>query len=143
MSSPAFRNNLHESLFIDSFVLPARHSRWKTFLGHPRRRTDFLHTLADRTDLDERCFIEVKGPPAIEALINYLKKLGAQNDCYVMSESRQLDMRTMELSEALGIVYGCGLGSVISCLAGELAYYEGEYGARCILHRKPCSVRKP
>jgi hypothetical protein len=136
MSSLVLRNELHESLFIASFVLPARRSRWENFIGHPRRRLNFLHTLADRSDLDERCFMEVKGPQAIEAIISCLKNLGAPNECYVISESSQLDMQTMELREAVGVVYGCGLGTVISCLAGELAYYEGEYGVRCVLHRR-------
>jgi hypothetical protein len=43
----------------------------------------------------------------------------------------------MDLLAALELVIGSGLGTVISCIPGKLAYYEGELpGDRYVLHCK-------
>jgi hypothetical protein len=43
-----------------------------------------------------------------------------------MSESSEVDGRDLPLKTAIEEVLGYGLGSVISCIPGQLAYYEGE-----------------
>jgi len=47
-----------------------------------------------------------------------------------LSESREIDRRVMPLADALVAVVGRGLGTVLSCLPGRLAYYESEEGDR-------------
>jgi hypothetical protein len=47
-----------------------------------------------------------------------------------------LDARTLPLKEALGLILGMSPGTLVSCIPGRLAYFEGEEkGARFILER--------
>jgi hypothetical protein len=50
--------------------------------------------------------------------------------CYVLSERREIDGRTMPLAAALAAVVGRGMGTVLSCIPGRLAYHESEEGDR-------------
>jgi hypothetical protein len=74
---------------------------------------------------------------APQRLLAHLKKLGAPADCYLISAVDSLDGQTMNLAAALDAVIGIGVGTLVSCVPGKLALYEGEYGAseRLILHR--------
>jgi len=63
---------------------------------------------------------------------------GAGSRCWVISESSELDTREMDLLEALGETVGHGMGTIISCVAGRLAYFEDE-DARYILQRPAVS----
>ena len=67
-----------------------------------------------------------------------LKKLlaakGAGPKCWVISESRELDGREMDLEAALKETIGYQMGTFISCVLGKLAYFEDE-DDRFILQR--------
>lgn len=56
--------------------------------------------------------------------------------CIAISADRELDGREPSLADALPEVVGSNGGTVLSCLPGVLAYYEGEEpGDRRILCR--------
>ncbi len=59
-------------------------------------------------------------------ILEYLKKKGASDDCYILSSMSSLDKRNLLLRDALDSVYGRGFGCIISCVPGVLLYYEGE-----------------
>ena len=73
-------------------------------------------------------------PTRLERL---LYRLGALPTCYVMSQITEIDGREMPLIEALNGASGSDCGTIISCKAGQLGYYEGEMGERYILLRAP------
>jgi hypothetical protein len=60
---------------------------------------------------------------------------GAGSKCWVISEDSQFDGQEMELDAALRETIGRGMGVIISCIPGELAYFEDE-DFRCILQRE-------
>jgi len=128
----------HESAFTKSFVLPDKQSRWLELLSNPRRRAVFLHRLADDRDLDTRFQVLLTPPQQnAQSVVNILKKKGAPERCYVISESSDFDGKEMLLIDAIEEVLGYGMGSIISCVAGKLVYYEGEMPShRYILERK-------
>jgi hypothetical protein len=65
-----------------------------------------------------------------------LKSKGAPHVCHVMSSDPELDNREMPLSEALLETVGMDAGTLISCIAGQLAYFELEgFDGRYILER--------
>ncbi|MGG4438652.1 hypothetical protein AAXE64_29285 [Priestia megaterium] len=78
-----------------------------------------------------------------KTISDLLKKLGSETYCYVISWDEGIDGKQLSLQEALDKVVGLGMPSIISCIHGELAYFEGEheYGStpRYILKQK---VRK-
>ena len=67
-------------------------------------------------------------------LYELLRKLGAPETCYVISDS-EFDGADIDLLEALMALHATGMGSIVSCVPGRLAYYEGE-DDRYILERR-------
>ena len=61
-----------------------------------------------------------------QALYRMLRSAGASDECYVMGAS-DLDRQRVDLRAALDEIVGWEPGTFISCVAGKLAYYEGEY----------------
>jgi hypothetical protein len=57
-----------------------------------------------------------------------LRKHGARSMCYLMSNSSELDRRTMTLVDALRLVVDADtyFATFISCLPGRLAYFHDE-----------------
>jgi len=58
-------------------------------------------------------------------LFAILKRLGAPDNCWVISEG-DLDGQEVNLLAALKEVVGYGMGTLISCIPGRLAYFESE-----------------
>ena len=112
---------------IDAFVRPARRARLRGLLGSAKGRAKLRAGLAHFHDLDPRyaCLVpaSAESPAGIAAL---LRARGAPATCYALSEDTRLDGRALPLEEALAQVVGRGMGTVLSCVPGRLAYYEGE-----------------
>jgi len=127
----------HETAFIKSFVLPEKQSRWLELLSNPKRRHIFLHRLADDRDLDAKFRLDlIPSQQNLEGIELILRQNGAPAKCHVISEASDIDGKEMMLREAIEEVLGYGLGSILSCIAGRLAYYEGEGpGDRYVLKR--------
>jgi len=68
-------------------------------------------------------------------MLRILKSKGAPDICYAISEDNELDGREIPLEEALKFIHGSGIGTLLSCLPGKLAYFEDE-DERWILERK-------
>jgi hypothetical protein len=60
--------------------------------------------------------------------------MGAPGTCHVIGG--ECDSEDMELLTALKQVVGYGTGTVLSCIPGKLAYFEGEIRERFLLVRK-------
>jgi hypothetical protein len=128
----------HEEAFIRAFVLPDRQHRWTELLLNERRRSVFTHRLADPIDIDTRWAVAI--PPSehtSSCIAALLRSRGAPPQCHLISEYPTLDGTEVQLSDALDTIVGSGVGSVVSCLPGVLAYYEGEVRTRFILQRRP------
>ena len=61
-----------------------------------------------------------------DKIYELLRARGAPTRCYVISVSNDLDGQEVDLREALGGVVGELDNTFISCIAGRLAYLEGE-----------------
>jgi hypothetical protein len=128
--------NLHEEAVVKAFVEPSRQERFLGFLADPKRRPKFTDELAHRRSrfLNFKFFKSIpasqQNPAALFAL---LKRLGAGDACWVISEG-DLDGREVDLLVALEEVVGAGMGTLISCVPGHLAYFESE-DERYVLQR--------
>jgi hypothetical protein len=60
--------------------------------------------------------------------------MGAPESCHVIGGKR--DGQDVELLDALRETVGYGVGTVLSCVPGKLAYFEGELRERFLLVRK-------
>jgi hypothetical protein len=125
----------HEEATVRAFVIPNRQERYLTFLSNPKRRAKFIAELAHFKALN---FTYAKIIPAVQQNATSVAKLltskGAGRMCWVISEDSILDARQMDLETALQATIGRGMGTIISCVPGRLAYFEDEDG-RYILER--------
>jgi hypothetical protein len=127
----------HEEAVVKSFIEPSRQQRFVDFLADPKKRKKFTDELAHRRErfLNSKFLKSIppsqRNPTSLYAL---LKQLGAPDICWVISESRLLDGQEVGLIKALREVVGYGMGTIISCAPGRLAYFESE-DERFILQR--------
>ena len=63
-----------------------------------------------------------------------LRAMGAPQSCHVIGGER--DGEDVELLTALKQIIGYGTGTVLSCVPGKLAFFEGELRERFLLVRK-------
>jgi hypothetical protein len=125
----------HEELLIRAFFLPQRQAFYLELLSNPQRRPDLLKELAHFKHLD------LQWAQALPLCCNrpipvvkLLQSKGAPPRCWAISESEELDGKEVDLLEALNDVLGCGIGTFLSCLPGQLAYFEDE-DSRYLLER--------
>ena len=117
----------HETALVNAFILPARRARFLKFLPNPKRRREVLNRLYHLRDLDPRFLVEIRpSDQNAEAIAALLQKRGAPAQCHVISTDSQLDGRELPLREVLNQIVGSGEGTLVSCIAGKLGYFEGE-----------------
>ena len=126
-----------EATLVSTFVNPLKRKHLIEILANPKRRHRATATLAHFQDFDLGAVVPLEGaadtPAAIESA---LRSRGAGDNCHVISENRAIDGKTLSLKVALEKVVGQGSGTLLSCVPGELAYYEGQAPSdRCILAR--------
>jgi|ERR1700674_270745 len=130
--------NQHEQAFVGSFVQRTRRERALLCLADPKKRSKFVQEFAHRGTyiLLPECLKAIqpnqRRPDSVYAI---LRSLGAPDTCHLISEDRNFDGKEMELLAALKQTVGRGMGTVISCLAGQLGYFEGELKERYILQK--------
>jgi hypothetical protein len=100
-------------------------------------REKLRRSLPHLRDLDARFVRTIPSHAQDSAsILNMLRELGAPSSCYVISENADLDNSEMPLHHALEYVVGKGMGTIISCIPGSLAYFEGEGPSdRAVLYR--------
>jgi hypothetical protein len=126
----------HE-LGLAAFVSDAKRERVLGFLERARTRHKVVERLWHFSDWDPECTVRV--PPPFQTPAGVLQELarrGARGAVHVVSATRQLDGLHVDVAEAVQAVVGTSSGTVVSCIPGKLAYFEGEAdGDRVILWR--------
>ena len=124
-----------EEALIDAFFLPSKKERYKGFVGAARSRKKFLAELCHFTGLDKRFRHEIPGAQQTsQGIVGLLKRNGAGDQCFVISDVKAIDARRLGLEDAVATVLGRTFGTFLSCRPGRLAYFENEDG-RWILRR--------
>lgn len=136
----------HEKKIIANFFNKRIQKRIYYELTVPEKRRKIFDRLSDRPDeaLDPRFIypFELKGGRGTDQLFDKLVRHGAsRHKCYVMSDFSDLDGKYVALREAIDTMVYDGMPFIISCIPGQLAYFEGEQGygppPRYLLERKP------
>jgi hypothetical protein len=133
----------HERGLVRAFVSDSKQERYLELLAKPKKRSRALHEFAGRRHLDPRFMHEIRpSEQTVARIAALLRDRGAPRDCYAISELGEMDGRLASLEEALATIVGVGLATLLSCIPGKLAYFEGEMpGDRCILHRPTGTAR--
>jgi hypothetical protein len=126
-----------EEDLLARFFVSTKRERYVEMISNPKKRQKFVRELAHFKSLDPRYLVSI--PPTQqrpEAIASALMQKGAPQFCWVTSENQEIDGRQMLLADALKEVVGRQMGTIISCVPGRLAFFEGEEpGARWILER--------
>ncbi|PSL40921.1 hypothetical protein B0H99_10353 [Planomicrobium soli] len=123
-----------EELIVKSFFDKHIQERVLHELFTPKKRKDAMNRLCHRYTkmLKEKYMIEIPPPNSNPKYIyDVLMMHGAEKMCYSLSYNEKIDGKELPLLEALEHAVGDGFPSIISCIPGELAYFESEqeYGA--------------
>lgn len=124
----------HLEALIDAFVVAERRERYRFLVRTPKRRGELRNRLAHWRDFDARRAVALPrdAQASATAVAQFLEMRGAPSSCYVLSEWGEYDGRVMPLADATGAIVGRGMGTVLSCIPGRLAYYESEDGGRYV-----------
>ena len=122
--------NAHEQGYISSFVAEHRRGRWRQLLSSPsdpKYRRKLIQTCLGGMDFNSRCVVPGSLKSAgTDAVLLALRALGALDECYVISEVRELDGQYRALVAAVEQVLGNRFRTIVSCAPGKLAFFEGE-----------------
>lgn len=128
---------MDEIEIVAGFIVRSKRERYLGFLGSLKTRRKFINALYHFSDFDPA--VVVKLPASLETqegVLEELQRRGAGASCNIISTDAGLDGTTMDLSDAVDQVFAFVEGTIISCVPGRLAYYEGEAPKnRFILHR--------
>ena len=128
----------HEASVIRAFVQRDKQERFLGFLASRKNRKKFTESLSHFRWFDPRFTASVqwkvdpklslweKHCAGIENIVRLLKSKGAGATCWAISEDAEIDGRQLDLREALKHVRGRQIGTILSCVPGRLAYFEGE-----------------
>lgn len=125
----------HEQALIAAFVTRSKRERYREILSSPRLRRRFTNQLAHFSDFDPKYRLPIPSHKLSGlTIVSELQKRHSPNMVFVISEDPVLDQKELPLTEALNQIVGRGMGSVISCIPGRLAFVETE-DERFILER--------
>jgi len=125
----------NEQALIAAFVKRGKRERYREILSNPRLRHKFTDQLAHFADFDPRYRLPIpRHKLFVENSTIELRKRHSPNIVFAISEDPALDQKDIPLVEGLQQVIGRGMGTVLSCIPGRLAFVETE-DERFILER--------
>jgi hypothetical protein len=125
----------NEHALIAAFVKRSKRDRYREILSNPRLRHKFTHQLAHFTDFDPKYRLPILSDRLfVENTAVELRKRHSPNIVFAISEDPALDQKDLPLAEALKQIVGRGMGTVLCCIPGRLAFVETE-DERFILER--------
>jgi hypothetical protein len=121
----------HEEATVRAFLVGERRERFLELLPNPKHRQKITKLLAHPNPawFESRWVKPI--PPkesSAEGIEKLLRAKGAGRMCWVISEDKRFDGRECELDSVLGELVGYGMGTILSCVPGKLAFVESEDG---------------
>jgi hypothetical protein len=130
----------HEAAVIRAFVQRNKQERFLGFLANPKNRQKFTRSLSHfhwfdpryaavipwKVDQNPKLDPWAKYVSGIQNICRLLKSKGAGPTCWAISEDSEIDGRELDLGAAIEHVNGRGIGTILSCVPGKLAYFESE-----------------
>jgi hypothetical protein len=124
-----------EHSLLAAFVKRNKRDRYRELLSSERLRHKFTNELAHFADFDPKYRVPIPSNKLyIENIALELQKRHCPSTVFAISEDPTLDQKELLLLEALRRTVGRGMGTVLSCIPGRLAFVETE-DERFILER--------
>jgi len=124
-----------EQWLISAFVKRNKRERYREILADPRLRRKFTSQLAHFNDFDPKYRLPIPSNKLfVDNIATELQKRHSPDMVLAISEDPALDQKELPLVDALNQIVGRGMGTVLSCIPGRLAFVETE-DERFILER--------
>jgi hypothetical protein len=125
----------NDHALIAAFVKRSKRDRYREILSNPRLGHKFTNQLAHFTDFDPKYRVPIPSNKLfVDNIALELQKRHSPHIIRAISEDPTLDQKELPLVEALRRIVGCGMGTVLNCIPGRLAFVETE-DERFILER--------
>jgi len=125
----------NEHALIAAFVKRTKRDRYREILSNARLRHKFTNQLAHFADFDPKYRLPIPSDKLFaKNIATELQKRHSPSIVFAISEDPALDQKELPLVEALPQIVGRGMGTVLSCIPGHLAFVETE-DERFILER--------
>jgi hypothetical protein len=116
-----------EQALVAAFVKRSKRDRYREILSKPRLRHEFTEQLAHFADFDPKYRVSIPSNKLfVGNIARELRKRHSPNIVFAISEDPELDRKEIELMEGLHRIVGRGIGTVLSCIPGRLAFVETE-----------------
>jgi hypothetical protein len=123
-----------EYLNTAPFLKREKRDRYREILSTPSLRHKFISQLAHFSDFDPKYRLSLNEKLLVHNIAFKLKNRRCPNIVYAISEDPVLDQKELPLSDVLPKIVGSGMGTVLCCSPGRLAFVETE-DERFILER--------
>ncbi|MDN3725545.1 hypothetical protein QRD02_14260 [Aequorivita sp. SDUM287046] len=110
---------------ITKFLNSAKRDRYVSFVQNGKNRPKFLKDLSKTDFLNQNLFESMNGNES-EIIKNRIKSIGNINDCYVISENKNIDQKRMSIESALTETIGADQGTLLVFGNAEIVYSESE-----------------
>jgi hypothetical protein len=125
----------NELALVAAFVKSNKRDRYREILANPRQRHKFTNQLPHFADFDPKFRVPIPSSRhSADKIAIELQQRHSPDVVFVISEYSALDEKEFPLLEALEKIVGRGMGAVLSCIPGRLAFVETE-DDRFILER--------
>jgi hypothetical protein len=125
----------NEQALIAAFVKRSKRDRYRQIVSDPKHRWKWTTKLGHFSDFELRYRLPMEGRQLNrDRIARELLKRHSPTMVYAISEDPSLDGKEIPLHEALETIVGSGMGTILSCIPGRLAYVETE-DERYILER--------
>ncbi len=115
-----------EQKVVEKYFVKERRERYLSLLSNPKSRRKFCVSLCHFSqELNKKLFTELLKDER-QAILEKIKEKGGFKDCYLISESSELDAKRMEIREALDAVVNTNIGTLMIFGDAQVVYYEGE-----------------
>ena len=118
------------------FLVPSAAARWRTCASFKSEKqlNSALMLIEHGTRLDKKKAVLIsKSERNSVFVVQRLKSLGAPNECFVLSNCGQLNGQKFSLEEGVQAALDTAFGTLVSCVAGRLGFYCGEFLDDCYL----------
>jgi hypothetical protein len=125
----------NEDALIGAFVKRNKRDRYREILSNSRHRQKFTRLLGHFTDFDPKYRLPIPSDKLfVGDVARELQKRHCPGIVYAISEDPRIDQTELPLVQALQQIVGRGMGAVLCCIPGRLAFVETE-DERFILER--------
>jgi len=119
--------NKHIEGLINSFIKPEKRDRYKNIFLKKDGMSQIIAGLYHMSDFNENYIIQISPQNHnYKDIYDLLIKNGATDNCYILSDNKDINEKEDKLLDVLEKIVGTGYIGIVSCIPGVLIYYEGE-----------------